>query len=84
MDLQTLEIIETILITVALLRLVVTVTCEIACPIIAYCKGRSAIGWFFGGMFLGEIGLIIVCCLSNKNKELTQNSNEMVIDENTI
>ncbi len=68
MDLQILKIIETILIIAALLRLVITVTCEIVCPIIVYCKGSSAIGWFLGGMFLGEIALIIVGCLSNKNK----------------
>ncbi len=37
-------------------------------------KGRSAVGWFFGGFFLGLIGLIIVLCLSNlkaqREKEL--------------
>ncbi len=46
---------------------IVTVISCIACPIIAHRKGRSAVGWFFGGLFLGGIGLIIICCLSNKD-----------------
>lgn len=32
---------------------------------IASSKGRSGIGWFFGGFFLGLIGLIIVAVLPN-------------------
>lgn len=32
----------------------------IACPIIGGNKGRSVVGWFFGGLFLSVIGLIIV------------------------
>lgn len=32
---------------------------------IASGKGRSTAGWFFGGFFLGLIGIIIVACLSN-------------------
>lgn len=47
---------------VSTLGLIVTVVSTIACPIIAHNKGRSAIGWFLGGL-----GLIIVSCLSNKN-----------------
>lgn len=49
------------------ISILVTVVSMIACPIIAHNKGRSAVGWFFGGLFLGGIGLIIVCCLSDKN-----------------
>ena len=45
---------------------IVTVVSMIACPIIAHKKGRSAVGWFFGGLFLGGIGLIIISCLSEK------------------
>ena len=40
-----------------------TIISMIACPIIASKKGRSVVGWFFGGFFLGLIGLIIVACL---------------------
>lgn len=49
------------------LGIIVTVVSMILCPIIAHNKGRSAFGWFFGGLFLGGIGLIIVSCLSSKN-----------------
>ena len=52
---------------VTTIGLIVTVVSTIACPIIAHNKGRSAFGWFFWGLFLGGLGLIIVSCLSNKN-----------------
>lgn len=32
---------------------------------IANSKGRSTVGWFFGGFFITLIGIIIVACLSN-------------------
>lgn len=54
--------------TISTLGTIVTVISCIACPIIAHSKGRSAFGWFFGGLFLGGIGLIIVACLSDKNE----------------
>jgi hypothetical protein len=47
--------------------IIVNIISMIACPIIAYIKGRSAVGWFFGGLFLGAIGLIIVSCLKETN-----------------
>ena len=49
------------------LGIIVTVVSMIICPIIAHSKGRSALGWFFGGLFLGGIGIIIVSCLSPKD-----------------
>lgn len=49
------------------LGIIVTVVAMILCPIIAHNKGRSAFGWFFGGLFLGGIGIIIISCLSSKN-----------------
>ena len=49
------------------LGIIVTVISTIACPIIAHKKGRSAVGWFFGGLLLGGIGLIIIACLSDKS-----------------
>ena len=52
--------------TINTLGIIVTVISTILCPIIAHGKGRSAVGWFFGGIFLGGIGLIIVACLSDK------------------
>ena len=53
--------------TIEAIGIIVTVISMILCPIIAHGKGRSAVGWFFGGLFLGGIGLIIVACLSDKN-----------------
>ncbi len=55
--------------TITTLGIIVTVVSMILCPIIAHNKGRSAVGWFFGGFLLGGIGLIIVSCLSNKNEK---------------
>lgn len=55
--------------TITTLGVIVTVVSMILCPIIAASKKRSAIGWFFGGLLLGGIGLIIVSCLSNKNEK---------------
>lgn len=52
--------------TITTLSVIVTVVSMILCPIIAHEKGRSAVGWFFGGLFLGGIGLIIVSCLGKK------------------
>ena len=43
-----------------------TLISTIVCPIIAGYKNRSVVGWIFGGMFLGLIGLIIVACLPTK------------------
>lgn len=53
--------------TIETIGIIITVISMILCPIIAHSKGRSAVGWFFGGLFLGGIGLIIVACLSDKN-----------------
>lgn len=47
--------------------LVLAIACRIVftilCPVIAGHKNRNVGGWLFGGMFLGLIALIIVCCL---------------------
>ena len=37
--------------------------------VIASRKGRSVVGWFFGGFFLGLIGVVIVAVLPNLKKE---------------
>lgn len=47
----------------------------IICAIVASNKGRSGIGWFFLGLLLGIIALIIIACLSNKKTWITSNTN---------
>lgn len=49
------------------LGIIITVISMIACPIIAKRKNRSVAGWFFAGLFLGLIGLIVVACLPRKD-----------------
>lgn len=49
------------------LGIISTVISTIACPIIASYKNRSVVGWLFGGLFLGLIGLLIVSCLRRKD-----------------
>lgn len=49
------------------LGIINTVISVIACPIIASYKNRSVVGWIFGGLFLGLIGLIIVSCLPKRD-----------------
>lgn len=48
------------------LGVIVTVVSTILCPIIAHYKDRSVVGWFFGGLFLSGVGLIIVACLKER------------------
>ena len=51
---------------ISVLGIINTVISVIACPIIAGYKNRSVVGWIFGGLFLGLIGLLIVACLPKK------------------
>lgn len=51
---------------IAIIGVINTLISVVACPIIASSKNRSAAGWFFGGLFLGLIGLLIVACLPRK------------------
>lgn len=48
------------------LIIIVAAISTIACPIIAHYKNRNAVVWFFGGLFLGGLGLIIISCLNKK------------------
>lgn len=49
------------------LGIINTIISMIACPIIASYKKRSVVGWLFGGLFLGLIGLLIVACLKRND-----------------
>ena len=49
------------------LGIINTIISVIACPIIAGYKNRSVVGWIFGSLFLGLIGLIIVSCLPKRD-----------------
>ncbi len=52
--------------------LIVGVICGIISALIASNKGRNAFGWFFGGFFLGIIGIVIVAVISNPKQERAQ------------
>lgn len=58
---------ETFVTVCTILGVINTVISTIACPIIAGYKNRSVVGWIFGGLFLGLIGLIIIACLPSKD-----------------
>ena len=54
---------------ILVIQLIVVLVCGAISAAIASSKGRSGVGWFFGGVFLGLIGIIIIACLSNLNEE---------------
>ena len=54
--------------TALVIGLILNLISMVACPIIAGNKGRSVPGWFFGGLFLSVIGLIIVSCLNRADR----------------
>ena len=49
--------------------IVVRVICAFIAMAIASSKGRSMAGWFFGGLLIEIIAVIIVACLSNVKQE---------------
>ena len=48
-----------------ILQLIIHLVFAAGTAAVAHSKGRSTVGWFFGGLLLGCLGLIIVLCLSN-------------------
>ena len=62
--------------TVGTIGIIVTLASTLLCPLIAYAKGRSVLGWLFGGFFLGGLGFIIICCLPAKNESEKENYDE--------
>jgi hypothetical protein len=53
-------------------HLIAGLVCGVAAALIASTKGRNVVGWFFGGLLIGLIGVIIVACLSNLKKQRAQ------------
>ena len=49
--------------------IIILLVCGGVAAAIANQKGRSAIGWFFGGFFLGLVGIVIVAVLPNLKEE---------------
>ncbi len=54
------------------LSLIIGAICGAISAGIASSKGRNAVGWFFGGLLLGVIGLIIVAVLPNLKEQKAQ------------
>jgi len=52
-----------------MIPLIIAAICGVISAAIAHSKGRNAVGWFFGGFFLGIIGIVIVACISNLNEQ---------------
>ena len=50
-------------------HLIVGIICGAICAAVANSKGRSVVGWFFVGFFLGLIGVIMILVFSNLNQE---------------
>ncbi len=50
-------------------NLIIMVVCGVISAAIASSKGRSVVGWFFGGFFLGILGIIIVAVLPNVKQQ---------------
>lgn len=52
-----------------IIQLILGVVFGVAAAAVASSKGRNAFGWFWGGFFLGVIGIVIVAVISNKKQE---------------
>ena len=51
------------------MTLLILAVCGLIAAAIAVSKGRNPVGWFFGGLFLGLVGVVIVSVLSNLKEE---------------
>jgi hypothetical protein len=51
------------------IQLIFGLICGGVSAAIASSKGRSVIGWFFGGLFLGWVGIVVVCVLPNLKEQ---------------
>ena len=50
-------------------QLIIAGICGMVAALIASHKGRSSVGWFFAGFFLGIIGVVVVACLPNLKEQ---------------
>jgi len=51
------------------LQLIIAAVCGVIAAAIASHKGRNVAGWFFGGFFLGIVGIVIVAVLPNLKEQ---------------
>lgn len=63
--------------------LIIAAILGIICALIAHGKGRSAIGWFFIGFFLGLIGLILSIVMPNL-KEQREKEEQMKMEQKRL
>jgi len=56
------------------LYLIPNIVCGCIAAAIANSKGRSTVGWFFGGFFLGLIGIVIIAVISNRKEEAARHA----------
>lgn len=61
--------------------LIVNIIFGVICTAIAGKKGRSQVGWFFGGFFLGIIGIVIIAVIGNLNDDKKQNRDTYILKE---
>ena len=65
------------------IQIILMTICGLIATAIANSKGRNAIGWFFGGFFLGLIGIIIVAVLPNL-KEQKRKEEEIALENRRL
>lgn len=60
-------ILDTVLEIIFIISIIVSIIYAVVCAAIASGKNRSAVGWFFGGLTLGLIALIMIIALGDKD-----------------
>ena len=56
----------------AILYAIIAIICGIGCYTTARSKNRNALGWFFGGLLLSFLGLLIIVLLPMRGKRCPQ------------
>ncbi len=81
-----LESLVTVSTVIGIIGVISFIIAVIICAVLADRKGRSVGGWIFGGLCLGWIGVIILCCLSDlkcNNRMYQSTSSNKVSGSNT-